>query len=99
MDLREERDVLVDREVAVQAEALRQVTDARRDLAVLSDGIDAEDADRSGVGVQQAAQQANRRRLAGAVRTDETEHLAAVDVEGQRLDSREPAVALRHTIE
>ena len=63
--------------VAVEAEALRQVADLRGQRAMLLDRIEADDADRAGVGVQQPAQQPDRRGLAGAVRSDQAEHLAA----------------------
>ena len=77
VDLGEERDVLVDAEVAVEGEALRQIADRSGDVAVLLDRIVAEDADAAGVGVQQPAERADRRRLAGAVGSDQPEHLAA----------------------
>ena len=68
-------------EIAVEAEALREVADLGGDRAMLLHRIAAEHADRAGVGVQQPAQQADRGRLAGAVRPDQAEHLAARDVE------------------
>ena len=47
VDLGEERDVLVDAEVAVQAEALRQIADRAGDRAVIGDRVAAEHADRA----------------------------------------------------
>ena len=76
VDLGEEGDVLVDGQVAVEAEALRQVADLAGDGAMLGDGIAAEHADAPGVGREQPAGQADGGRLARAVGTDQAEHLA-----------------------
>ena len=46
VNLGEERDVLVDAEIAVQAEALREIADRVGERAMLADRIDAEHADR-----------------------------------------------------
>ena len=83
VDLGEERDVLVDGQIAVQTEALRQIADALGDLR------DARAPDRgrapqfAGVGVQQPAHQPDRRGLAGAVGADQPEHLALAHVESE----------------
>src|SRR5215216_6511950 len=76
VNLGKERDVLIDRQIAVQAEALGQVSDRLRDLEMLTNGIASKNPHGSAVGFQQTAYQPNRRRLACAVRTDEAEHLA-----------------------
>ena len=94
MDLGEEGHVLVDREIAVQAEALGQVTDPLRNPPVIARRILVEDAHLARVSVKQAAHQSNRRRLAGAVGSDETEHLAACNLEGQARQRLGAAVAL-----
>ena len=98
VNLGEERDVLVDAQVAVEAEALREIADFRRDRAMVLDRIVAGDADRAAVGVQQAAQQSNRRCLSGTVRADEAEHLAAVDGEREPIDRDGAPVALGDAI-
>ena len=93
VDLREERDVLVDAQVAVQREALREVADRAGDVAMLLHRILAEHADRARVDMQQPADRADRRRLAGAVGTNQPEHLAFVDTKrhpAQRLDAAVP---------
>ena len=74
------------RQVAVQAEPLREVPDVVGERGVLADRVVAEHADPPGVGAQQPAEQADRRRLAGAVRADQPEHLAAPDVERHVVD-------------
>ena len=99
VDLGEERDVLVDAEIAVQAEALRQVADLGCDRAVLLHRIVAGHADGAAVGMQQAAQQPDARRLAGAVRADEPEHLAAGDLERQVVHGDRGPVLSGDTIE
>ncbi len=83
VDLCEEGDVLVDAEIAVEAEPLRQIADLRGDATVRPQRIEPEHADRPAIGAQQAAQQADRRRLAGAVGTDQAEHLAARNAQRQ----------------
>ena len=76
MNLGEERDVLVDAEVTVKTEPLRQVADARGDLAMLFHWIETENANLAFVRVQQPTEQSNRGGLAGTVRTNEAEHFA-----------------------
>ena len=76
VNLGEERDVLVDREIAVQAESLREVAHRLRDVAVLLHRIAVEDPHGARIHLQQPAHQPDGGRLAGAVRTDQTEHLA-----------------------
>ncbi len=88
VDLGEERDVLVDAEVAVEREALRQVADpARRARAARACGSRPQVVTRAGVGLEQAEHHAQRGRLAGAVRADQAEHLAAA---GPRSERRRP---------
>ncbi|MCU0257349.1 MAG: hypothetical protein MUF60_11485 [Vicinamibacterales bacterium] len=78
VNLGEEGDVLVDRQVAVEAEPLREVAHPGGDGVMLPDRVVAEYAEGAAVRPEQAAEQPDRRRLAGAVRADEAEHLAAV---------------------
>ena len=82
VDLGEEGDVLVDAEVAVEREALREVADLRREPPPLAQRVEAAGAHAPGVGLQQAEDRAQRRRLARAVGADQAEHLAAPHVEG-----------------
>ncbi len=81
VNLGEERDVLVDGEIAVEREPLREVPDVRGDRPVLFHRVAAEHAHLAAVGADQPARQANRRRFARAVRTDDAEHLAGLDRE------------------
>ena len=92
VDPREERDVLVDGQIAVQAEPLRHVADRR------ASPCGGRETDRrqararvpaSGASSPQISRR--RRRLARAVRTDDAEHLAAADVEASAR--RPPCVA------
>ena len=96
--LGEERDVLVDGQIAVQTESLREIADALGQRAMRAHRIEAEHAHLARVGVQQPAHQANRRRLAGAVGADEAEHLAALHVEAQAGERRRLAVSLDDAI-
>ena len=59
VDLGKERDVLVNREIAIQAEALRQVADPFGQRAMLPHGVVAEHADATRVDMQQTAHQAD----------------------------------------
>jgi hypothetical protein len=81
--LGEKGDVLVDREVAVQAEALRQIADLVGDRPMFAHRVLAEHAHLAAIGVEQPAHHTDGGRLSRAVGTDETEHLAARDVERQ----------------
>ncbi len=92
----EERDVLVHGQVAVQAEALRQVAHLVGDGTVIARRVSTEHADLPLVGMDQAADRTDGGGLAGAVRTDEAEHLAARDIERQSVQGRHGAVALAH---
>ena len=100
VDLGEERDVLVDAEIAVEAEPLRQVADRAGDPAVVAHRIEVRARGRVPLSArQQAADQPDRRRLAGAVRADQPEHLAALDRQRELADGRGLAVPLGDAIE
>jgi hypothetical protein len=97
-----EVEVLVDREVFVQGKPLRHVTDAALELLGLLGNPETEHFDLACGRQQQAAQHADRRRLARAVRTEETINLRAADVEVEVVDrddiaelARQPACANR----
>ena len=73
VDARDEVEVLLDREVLVEAEALRHVADAALDLGARVAQIEAEAGPAALVRRQQPAEHADGRRLAAAVRTEEAE--------------------------
>ena len=79
-------------EIAVQRETLRQVADERGDGAVFGGRILTEHAHLPAGGPQQAARQPDRRRLSGAVGSDEAEHLAGSN--GQRDVAQRGALAV-----
>jgi hypothetical protein len=99
MNLGEERDVLVDAEIAIEAEPLRKVTDRGGDRAVILHRIVAENADLTRIAVQQPAEQPDGGGLTGAVGTDEAEHLTAVHLERHVLQRVDGAVSLAHPAE
>jgi hypothetical protein len=99
VDFREERDVLVDAEVAVQAEALREVARAARHGRVMLDGIGTEHRETAAGGPEESADEADGRGLARAVRADEAEHLAAANLEREVVDGDRGAEAFRDPIE
>ena len=82
----EEREVLVDREVFVQRELLRHVADAALQRLGVARDLVAEHVDLAGGRVQQAAEHADRRRLAGAVRPEEAVDLAPAHREIEAVD-------------
>src|SRR5262249_38017207 len=84
----------VDRHVGMPGRRLGDVaeTPARRDPA--SCEAEAVDACLTGVGGEHAGEDAERRRLAGAVRAEETRDLAARDVQRDAVDGGAPAEAL-----
>ena len=77
-------DRLVGVEVAVKVRFLRQITDARLGLHVARRVVEHRDA--AACRVQQAKQHLHRGGLAGAVRAQQSEHLAALDLEVDALD-------------
>jgi hypothetical protein len=95
----EEGDVLVDREIAVEAEALRQVPHPLGYLAMLAEGISVGNAHDPGLGPQQSAHHADHRRLPRTVRADDAEHLAALHGAGHVRERRRRAVPLRDVLE
>src|ERR1700732_277577 len=93
MDGGEEGDVLVDREIAVEREALGQVADPAAEVDASRDGVEAAGAHGAAVRRQQPEDDPQGGRLAGAVRADQAEHLAARHPEGDVVDRHEVAVA------
>ena len=94
VDAGDEVEVLADREVLPEREALRHVADAPLDLAALLDDVVAEAGAGAGVGRQQPAYDADRGRLAAAVGPEEAEDLAAPDLQRQVVDDMLVAEAL-----
>ena len=99
VNLGEERDVLVDAQVAIEAEALREIPNFRGDRPMVLDRILAGNANRRRCRRAAARRASDRRRLAGTVRSDEPEHLAAVDGEREPVHRHGAPVALGDSIE
>ena len=85
--------VLLHRQVFVQPEPLRHVADLLPDHVQFGAGIGAADDEPSVAGQQQAREQAQQGRLAGAVRADNAGDFARADA--ARRDDRWPAARRR----
>src|SRR5262245_21465622 len=96
-DRREETDVLLDAEVRIQRELPSHVADTRSQRPQFTDDVLAEDAGGSAIGHEQRREDAEERRLAGAVRADEAEQLARADAERHAVERRVAAEALDET--
>ena len=94
VDAGDEVEVLADRQVFPEREALRHVADAALDLAALLADVVAEAGAGAGVRRQQPAHDADRGRLAAAVGAEEAEDLAALDLQRQVVDDVLVAEAL-----
>src|SRR6266550_1922230 len=90
--------VFFDRQILVQAEALRHVTDLALDLRCLGADVVAEARALARVRCQQPAQHSNRRRLAASVRSQKAENLAAVDTDCEIVDDCAIVKALGETV-
>ena len=87
----EQRQRLADGELLGELGFLQRDADALADVIVLSAPAQAEDFDLAGGGVEQAFEDLDGRRLAGAVRAEQAEALAALDRQveaADRLDRR-----------
>jgi hypothetical protein len=71
----EELDVLVDREIAVERESLGEVSESVVERASVLPGVATEHLYGSRGGAQQTREHPQRRRLPGAIRSDQTDHL------------------------
>src|SRR5206468_1702801 len=71
VETRDEFEILPHREILVEAETLRHVTDAALDLVGIAADVEAETGALAAIGGQQPAQHPDRCRLARAVRTEE----------------------------
>ncbi len=94
VDAGDEVEVLEHRQVLVEAEALRHVADLAADFVRLVDDVVAEALARAAVRLEQAAQHADRRRLAAAVRAEKAADLAFGDLQVEALDHLEVAETL-----
>ena len=81
MQPRREAQVLLDGEIAMQAEGLWDVADARLELGHVAPEIGPEDRRLLGLDHEQTREGAQQRRLAGAVGPDDAEDLPLVDGE------------------
>ena len=96
---RHEFQVLGDRQILVERELLRHVADFALDLQALGPDIVAEHRALALVGRQQAAQHADGRRLARAVRAEEADDLALGDRHRDMVDDGLVAEALDQSAE
>src|SRR2546425_6474465 len=90
----EELDGLPRGEVVRERAPLQLHPDPPLDAGRIGENVDAGDRGRAGIGAPQALEDLDRRRLAGAVRAEEPEHLAGLDVEADTADGLDLAVAL-----
>ena len=95
----EEADVLDHGQVLVERELLRHVADRPLDALGLAADVEAADRRRPGGRVEEAAEHADGRGLAGSVGPEKAEDPAAVDIEGDRIDGREVAEPLRERLD
>src|SRR5262245_41537058 len=91
---RDEFEILADREIFPVAEALRHVADLALDAVRFSSQIVAQARALAIVGLQEAAQHADRRRLAAAVGTEETPDLSLGHLYVDVIDGNLAAEAL-----
>src|SRR5213594_4207218 len=98
VDARIEHEVLLDRQVVVQREALRHVADGRLDTLRIAAQIDAQHAPLALRRLEDPTQHAERRRLPGAVGSEEAVQLAASDAEVETVHRNDPAEALREPV-
>ena len=85
----EEFEVFGHRELPVERELLGDVADALPGRGAGVAQVDARHAQRAAGGRQQAAQHPKRRRLAGAVGSEQPEDFAAMDFKADVIDRRE----------
>ena len=99
VDLCLERDVLVDRQVAVEREPLREVPDHPGDDGVILHRVPIAYPDPAPIRPEEPAREPNGRRLSGAVRADQPEHLPAPDLQADAIEGRQGAEALADVLE
>src|SRR2546428_705666 len=94
VETRREAQVLLDRQVAVEAEGLRDVADARLERRHVAAEIVAEDGRLAGLDLEEPGQRAQERRLPGAVGPDDAHDLAPLEHEVDAGERAPAAVAL-----
>src|SRR5262245_65142712 len=77
----DEVEILLDREVFVEAELLCHVTDLALDRIAVANDVEAENGALAGISAEEAAEHADERGLAAAVWAEEPADLAAPDLE------------------
>ena len=97
-DLGDEPEILEDAHVGVERRRLRQVAGAALGLDRLVEDVEPGDNGFAFGGRHVAGQDAHRRRLAGAVGSEEPENLAALDPEADVVDRGDAAVAFREVL-
>ncbi len=95
---REVLEVLPSRQVAVEIRRLDDRAHVRHGLREVASEVEAADAHAAPVGPGEAHEHADRGRLAGSVRAQETEDLAGADVEGHIRDRFAVAEPLREVL-
>src|SRR4030095_5458585 len=99
MHLGEKGDVLVDGQIAIQTETLREIADSLGQRPMRAHRIEAKDPQLARIGMQQSTHQTDRRRLARPVGADEAEHLASHHLEAQPGERLRLAVSLDDPIQ
>ena len=99
VDSPDELEVLRDRQVLVEAEALRHVADLALDPRRLAQDVEAEARAAAAVGGEQAAEHADRRGLAAAVGPQEAVDLAPAHLEREAVDDHLAVEALGETFD
>ena len=89
----EKIDVLFHRQVVVERKLLRHVADVPADVFRMRGDVEAADHGAAGCRAQQAAQDADHGRLAGAIGSQETENLARLHADGHVVHGDEIAEA------
>ena len=95
---RDELQVLGDRQIAVEAEALRHVADLQADARGVAQQVEAETGAAAAVRAQQAAQHADRGGLAAAVAAEEAADLAFRHLQRQSVDHQARAETLAQVV-
>src|SRR5580658_5849543 len=84
--LAEEREILGDREIAIEAVLLRHVAERFTDLCVPAERVEPDETNATAGRIEQSGEHAYRRRLACAVWPDEPVNLAGGHPQGQSVD-------------
>src|SRR5437868_2815329 len=93
MSASEEAKIFHHREIAVEAEALRDIAELRADQVTFPPDVDAGDGGRATRGMSQPAEHAHGGSFARPVRAEKTENRAPLDVEGEAAHCFEAAEA------